>query len=265
MFTAFLDRRIFRQIPGEGMLAFVFLLLVGGQMPRVLGQDQTVSAFIFEPARPGSQRTGAEAIPRLSRGEEGFSTDRMWGILSKSPTAVRAEMKARDHNGGQSPFAGKTHLKFSCFYPPSRKILIPAKLSETQAALSYAYELKHFEQADEIRDLQAQVSNRAASATRFADRCIELEAQAAYQQVQVARELRKAWVFGAYSWWEPYCWPGEDDHESVGLIVAAIECTGIVLGTGKTARGYYTWLATQRMQETEPMGPALKETVVAAR
>ena len=64
----------------------------------------------------------------------------------------------------------------------------------------------------------------------------------------MARELRKAGVFGALSAWEAFCWPSDDDQVSLYNILVAIDYMGIVLGTGKTARGYYAWLATEQLQ-----------------
>jgi len=257
------------------LLTYFALLLGAGVLLCVLG------FFVFHHSPKGLRRTdfiasiasGVKAskdarsellIPRITGAEEGPDEGRMWRILFKSKTAYRAEMKAREQSGGRSPFIGRTSLNFSCFYPTSRKIRIPADLSDTRAALAYAYELKHFEQAGGILDLQAQVASRAISASQFADRCMELEARAAYQEVRVARELRKAWVLGAYSEWEAFCRPGEGERKSISRILAVIHVQGIVPGTGKTARDYYLWLAARKLEKAEPARPALPQSMAAA-
>jgi len=265
MFAKKTDRSIFKY-PGlllsvlACVSALVFMLC--GETFCVFQRADAIPRVTTGVNRHGSPQIKL-AFPGVSCGEDGFNVDKMWQILFKSPTAYKAETKAREQRGGQSPFAGKTRLKFACFYPTSRKILIPAEFSDTRAALAYAYELKHFEQADVTLDLQAQLRDGAVSVSRFTDRCIELESHAAYQEVKVARELRKAWVLGAHSEWEAYCRPGEDEQESVSHLLSAIDSQGIVPGTGRTARGYYIWLATQKLQEAAPEKLAAKGNVAA--
>ena len=194
---------------------------------------------------------GNAPIPYVSPGERGFEEARMWKVLFKSPTAAQAEMKAREELGGRSPFGGKTNLEYSCLSPGNRRIYIPAKFSEPHAALAYAYELKNFEAADILLSLLIQLRRGALSMAEFADRCMDLEARAAYQQVKVARELRKAWVLGAHSDWEDFCMFGEGEKESVQRILSAIRRAGVIEGTEITARRYYMWMAGQNLAGVE--------------
>lgn len=191
---------------------------------------------------------GEFVIPGVSLWEKGFNVDKMWEIFFKSPTATQAEENARAANGGRSPFWGKTRLKFPCFYPHTGKILIPADYSETRAALAYAYELKHFENREVLLELYRTLRQGAISVAAFVDRCVELEAQAALQEVKVARELRKAWVLDAHSPWEIYCERNVDSPENVTRIIAGMDSSGHVPGTDKTVRGYYMWLASQQLK-----------------
>ena len=262
-------RQTDRKVPNQSRFLLtvevccIWTILVCGGAGKALGWDNfPPDASIMVAITPAGSDI---PIPGIFDGGEGFDVEKMWKVFFKSPTATQAEMKAREKNGGFSPFAGKTHLSFSCFYPISRKILIPAEFSETRATLAYAYELKHFEQGRMMLDLQAQLREGTISVSRFVDRCLEFEAQAAYQEVKVARELRKAWVFGADSDWEAYCWSGEEEVQSVSNILAAMDGHGIVRGTGRTARGYYMWLAAQKLQDASPERRAGKENMASVR
>ena len=200
---------------------------------------------------------GAPNSPTLSASsfnDRGFDEAKMWEKLFKSPTATRSEMNAREKNGGKSPYAGKTTIRFSAFYPNTKKIVLPADLSATDAALAYAYELRHFEQVDELLRLQSDVRKAAIPVEMFVNRCMELEAEAAYRQVQVARELRKAWVFGADSAWEAYCDFANNEKEAVLSILEAMNSNSFVAGTGRSAREYYVAMAEQQVRAGSSTG-----------